>query len=54
MSTGRAGPEANGRAGAYLEAVQDAVAAKQLALTGVLGGPGEDFVAGVRHDRRMS
>ena len=37
---------------AHLEAIQDAVAAKKLALAGVLGGPGKDFVTGGGHDRR--
>ena len=37
---------------AHLEPVEDAIAAKQLALAGVLGRPGKHFVTGARHDRR--
>ena len=37
---------------AHLEAVEHAVAAKELARAGVLGRPGKNLVAGAGHDRR--
>ena len=49
MSVVIAGRARVGREAAHLEAIQDAVAAKKLALAGVLGGPGKDFVTGAAH-----